>query len=102
MDIQTSPQTLNIACTFGKVSVTIGESFKWYGVDSGTYKVLGWSGMVGMYSPSGLGGTIGVMVENENGEKIEWCGDSVAHGVFMTKNPDYYRDQKNNQAAAQK
>lgn len=91
MEIQTEPQTLNLACSFGKVPVTIGETFNWTGLHAGTYKVLGWSGMVGMYSPSGIGGTIGVMIEDDKGERVEWCGDSVAHGIFLTKNPNHFK-----------
>jgi hypothetical protein len=83
--------TKKIYCFAGKVPVTIGDTFNWDGAYPGRYKVKRWGQASGMYSPSGIGGTISVWVENEKGEEIEWCGDSVAHGVFMTKNPDYFK-----------
>lgn len=77
------PKSLDIWCSAGKVKVTIGERFMWHGVNSGTYKILGWTNNR-MYSPSGIGGAVCVIVENEKGEQIEWCGDSVARGVHDT------------------
>jgi hypothetical protein len=82
--------TLQIHCWAGKVDVTIGDVFKWDGLDPGTYTVKRW-GNSRIYSPSGLGGTITVWVEDEKGEEIEWCGDSVASGIFQVKNPNHFR-----------
>ena len=85
--------SLDLYCFAGKVNVTIGDEFDWQGVFPGTYKVVRW-GNSRIYSPSGIGGTITVWVQNSEGEEIEWCGDSVAHGVFLTRNPDYFKTKK--------
>ncbi|MGA9651905.1 hypothetical protein [Pedobacter sp.] len=76
-------ETKNFYCWVGLVSVSIGDVFEWNGVGRGTYKVVGWGETSGIYSPSGLGGTNGVMVQKENGEIEEWCGDSVASGIHQ-------------------
>lgn len=86
--------TKEIYCFAGKVAVSIGDRFKWTGSFPGTYTVKRW-GTGSMYSPAGIGGTCIVWVENEHGEEMEWCGDSVAHGVFLTKNPNYWEVKHN-------
>lgn len=64
----------------GEQEVCIGDVYEWRGCDPGRYTVIGWAGGR-IYSPSGLGGTSTVIVEDERGVKHEWCGDSVARGV---------------------
>jgi hypothetical protein len=84
---QEMPQTLEhnvISRVFsysrGQQKVTIGDIFNWDGVGKGMYQVIKF-GNESVYSPSGLGGTSTVWLRNEKGEKIEWCGDSVASGI---------------------
>jgi len=82
--------TIELFCFAGKVDASIGDVFQWSGTNPGTYTVKSF-GNSRIYSPAGIGGTRTVWVENSEGKEIEWCGDSVAHGIFLTKNPDYFK-----------
>lgn len=79
----------------GKQIVTVGDVFKCNGMNPGIYKVISLAGISGVYSPSGLGGTSTTLVENEKGERKEWCGDSLALGVArgFIKNEEVTNEQ---------
>lgn len=66
----------------GKQLVSIGDKFNWNGME---HEVVEFVTNNVIYSPSGLGGTIGIMVKNETGYTDEWCADSVANGIFHNK-----------------
>jgi hypothetical protein len=81
--------TIKLHCFVGEVEVSIDDTFNWSGMSPGTYKVKRWGDCI-TYSPAGIGGTRTVWVEDDKGQEIEWCGDSVAHGIFLTRNPNYF------------
>lgn len=82
MNTQESNSRL-VSFSRGKQLVTIGDKFNWH--DKKTYEVLSFNDVHLNYSPSGLGGAIGVNVKClENGLIDEWCADSVASGIFTT------------------
>lgn len=75
-----------ISFSRGQQLVTIGDIFEWWGMDKPTYEVVSFSDDHRSYSPSGLGGAIGVVVRDlRTGKTEEWCGDSVASGVSASK-----------------
>lgn len=65
----------------GKAEVRVGDVFDWDGSGKGRYEVLRFGDIDGIFSPSGLGGTSSVWLKDENGNEVEWCGDSVAAGI---------------------
>lgn len=73
-----------IAFSMGTQLVTVGDRFNWNGINKGIYEVVEISEN-NTYSPSGLGGTCSVFVKNEQGIIDEWCGDSVANGIYHNK-----------------
>lgn len=66
----------------GKQLVSIGDRFSWEGM---IHEVVEFVSNNYIYSPSGLGGTIGIKVKNETGYIDEWCADSVANGIHYNK-----------------
>lgn len=79
-------KTFFLSCYAGNVAVQTGTTFPIptspFGTHpEGTYQVLALLNL-GIYSPSGLGGTPIIQVQHlESGETFEFCGDSVAHAV---------------------
>ena len=68
----------------GIQTVSVGDEFNWSGTFTGRYKVLAFADAV-IYSPSGLGGTPTIIVKNLDTHAVdEWCGDSVANGIYST------------------
>lgn len=70
-----------IAFSGGTQLVTVGDKFIWNGKVCEVIEISQNS----IYSPSGLGGTCSVMIGEENGQIDEWCGDSVANGIYHNK-----------------
>jgi hypothetical protein len=58
---------------------------------TGRYRVVEFEGG-SIYSPSGLGGTPVIVGEHiDTGERVEFCGDSVASMLHDTETLDYLR-----------
>ena len=89
------PETvLRLTCSRGTVEAKIGERFRWFdGSDWELVKLTDeWS-----YSPSGFGGTPTITCRHVGGELTgtlsnhtvgglcDWCGDSVAAGIYWTR-----------------
>lgn len=82
-----------ISFSGGQQLVTIGDVFEWWGMDKPKYEVVSFSDSSINYSPSGLGGAIGIVVKDlKTGNAEEWCADSVASGIYST----WFNNQKNN------
>lgn len=74
-----------ISFSGGHQLVTIGDVFDWWGMDKPKYQVISFNDGDINYSPSGLGGSIGVTVKDiRTGKTEEWCADSVANGIHTT------------------
>ncbi len=85
---------MDVACCYGRVRVEPGDEFDMDYMpngNTGRYVVTEFTGKAGIYSPSGLGGTVGINARHvETGEVIEFCGDSVAAAIWRLreKRPD--------------